>query len=205
MIERGDTKTKILDTAETLFGINGFEAVSLRDITSHAGVNLAAVNYHFQTKDHLIDAVIARRIEPVNARRLEMLDAAGPEPALEQLLEAFLRPALEFRTKALAPLIGRVLSNPDLFVDRIFNVHMAPVAAKFAAAFGRALPSLPPAEIAWRLHFTVGVMTHTLLWGHVFPRVTNGLCSVDDHEALLQRSIQFLAAGFRTPAPNQLS
>ena len=74
MIERTDTKAKILDTAENLFGVNGFESVSLRDITSHARVNLAAVNYHFQTKDHLIDAVIARRIEPVNARRLELLE-----------------------------------------------------------------------------------------------------------------------------------
>ena len=84
MIERTDTKAKILDTAENLFGVNGFESVSLRDITSHAGVNLAAVNYHFQTKDHLIDAVIARRIEPVNARRLELLEALSPQRLLQR-------------------------------------------------------------------------------------------------------------------------
>ena len=78
MAEKADTKARILDTAEKLFGINGFESVSLRDITTDASVNLAAVNYHFQSKDALIDAVIARRIEPLNARRLELLDAAGP-------------------------------------------------------------------------------------------------------------------------------
>jgi AcrR family transcriptional regulator len=200
MIERTDTKGKILDTAEKLFGMNGFESVSLRDITTGAGVNLAAVNYHFQSKDALMDAVIARKIEPVNARRLGLLDAAGERASLEQILDAFLRPVLEIEVHTLTPLIGRVLSNPDLFVDRIFKVHLAPIAARFTAALSAALPGLPPAEIAWRMHFAVGVMTHTILWGHVFPRITQGLCTIDDREALLRRMVQFLAAGFQTPA-----
>lgn len=97
MIERPDTKTRILDTAEKLFGQNGFEATSLRDITAEAKVNLAAINYHFQSKDSLIDAVIQRRIEPVNRRRLEMLDAAGPHPSVEQIVESFVVPLLEAR------------------------------------------------------------------------------------------------------------
>ena len=63
-----DTKTRILDAAEKLFGKSGFDATSLRDITAEADVNLAAVNYHFQSKESLIDAVIARRIEPVNQK-----------------------------------------------------------------------------------------------------------------------------------------
>jgi AcrR family transcriptional regulator len=200
MIERTGTKEKILDTAETLFALNGFDSVSLREITTGAGVNLAAVNYHFHSKDALIDAVIARRIEPVNARRMAMLDAAGPNPTVEVLLEAFLRPVFEIKLNLLSPLIGRVLSNPDLFVDRLFNIHLAPVAQRFSAAFSAALPELPMVDVAWRLHFTVGVMTHTLLWGKIFPRMTQGLCTIDDREALLRRTVQFLAAGFRTPA-----
>lgn len=202
MIEKTDTKARILDTAEKLFGINGFESVSLRDITTSAEVNLAAVNYHFQSKDALIDAVIARRIVPVNARRLELLEAAGPNPSLEAILDAFLRPVFEIKTHVLIPLIGRVMSNPDLFIDRIFNVHLAPVAQRFSRAFSEALPDLPMVDVVWRMHYTVGMMTHTLLWGHVFPRITNGLCTIDDREALLARSVQFLAAGFRTPASN---
>src|ERR1700685_813919 len=104
------TKTRILDAAEKLFGQNGFDATSLRDITAEAQVNLAAVNYHFQSKDSLIDAVIVRRIEPVNRRRLEMLDAAGPHPTLEQILTAFMAPAFEVRMESVAPLMGRILS-----------------------------------------------------------------------------------------------
>ena len=202
MIEKGDTKARILETAEKLFGVSGFESVSLRDITTEAGVNLAAVNYHFQSKDALIDAIIARRIEPINRRRLEMLEATGPSATLETILDAFLRPVFEIQIQALIPLMGRVMSNPDMFMDRLFNVHLAPVALRFNKALADALPGLPVADIAWRLHFSVGVMTHTLLWGHIMPRMTNGLCSIDDREALLQRTVQFLAAGFRTPVAN---
>src|SRR5215470_13225201 len=101
---RLDTKSKILDAAEKLFGIKGFEATSLRDITAEAQVNLAAVNYHFQSKDSLIDAVIARRIEPVNRRRLEMLEAAGPKPTVEQILTAFLTPVLDQDLGSVVPL-----------------------------------------------------------------------------------------------------
>jgi len=205
MIERTDTKVKILDTAEKLFGMNGFDSVSLRDITTGAGVNLAAVNYHFQSKDALIDAVIGRRIEPINARRVAMLDAAGDSPSVETILDAFLRPVFEIQIEPLVPLMGRVMSNPDLFVDRLFNVHLAPVAFRFSGALAGALPELPRVDVVWRLHFSVGVMTHTLLWGHIMPRMSNGLCSIDDREALLQRTVQFLAAGFRTPASPSLS
>ncbi len=59
-----DTKTRILDSAESLFAEHGFEGTSLRQITSAAGVNLASVNYHFRSKDELIRAIFARRVEP---------------------------------------------------------------------------------------------------------------------------------------------
>ena len=124
MIPTLDTKKKLLDTAEKLFGEKGFEATSLRDITTEAQVNLAAVNYHFQSKDSLIDAVIQRRIAPVNCRRLKMLDAAGPDATVEQIVGAFLAPLFEMRTPALVPLFGRILSTPDLFLERVFKKHL---------------------------------------------------------------------------------
>ena len=80
-MRRQDTKSRILDAAEKLFGLNGFEATSLRDITAEAQVNLAAVNYHFQSKDSLIDAVIARRIEPVNRSASKCWRRQGRVPA----------------------------------------------------------------------------------------------------------------------------
>jgi len=203
MSEKADTKSRIVDAAEKLFGMNGFEATSLRDITTEASVNLAAINYHFQSKDSLIDAIVARRIEPVNKRRMELLDAAGPDPTLEQILAAFMAPVMKVKTDAMVPLMGRILSNPDLFVDRVFLKHLAPVSQRFSEALSKVLPDLPPSEVLWRLHFSVAVMTHTMLWGKVYPKITNGICDITDRDALVDRAVRFVAAGFRVPASQE--
>lgn len=199
MSERVDTKSRILDSAEKLFGMNGFESTSLRDITTAADVNLAAINYHFQSKDSLIDAIVARRIEPVNKKRFELLDAAGQDATVEQILNAFMAPVMQVKVDALVPLIGRILSNPEVFVERVFHKHLAPVSQRFVEALSKALPELPPSEILWRLHFSVGVLTHTMLWGRIFPKITNGVCDISDREALVDRAVRFVAAGFRAP------
>jgi len=203
MSEKADTKSRIVDAAEKLFGMNGFEATSLRDITTEASVNLAAINYHFQSKDSLIDAIVARRIEPVNKRRMELLDAAGPNPSLEEILVAFMAPVMQVKTDAMVPLMGRILSNPDLFVDRVFLKHLAPVSQRFSEALSKALPDLAPSEVLWRLHFSVAVMTHTMLWGRVYPKITNGICDITDRNALVDRAVRFVAAGFRAPASQE--
>jgi AcrR family transcriptional regulator len=200
MNERGDTKSRILDSAEKLFGMNGFDATSLRDITTAADVNLAAINYHFQSKDSLIDAIVARRIQPVNKKRFELLEAAGPNPTVEQILTAFMAPVMQVKADAVVPLIGRILSNPELFVERVFHKHLAPVSQRFVEALSKALPELPPSELLWRLHFSVGVVTHIMLWGRIFPKITNGVCDISDREALVERAVTFVAAGFRAPA-----
>jgi AcrR family transcriptional regulator len=200
MNARVDTKGRILDTAEKLFGMNGFDGTSLRDITTAADVNLAAINYHFQSKDSLIDAIVARRIEPVNKKRFELLDAAGPNPSVEQILTAFMAPVMQVKVDAVVPLIGRILSNPEVFVERVFHKHLAPVSQRFVEALSKALPDLPPSEILWRLHFSVGVVTHTMLWGRIYPKITNGVCDISDREALVDRAVRFVAAGFRAPA-----
>jgi AcrR family transcriptional regulator len=200
MNEKPDTKARILDAAEKLFGMKGFEATSLRDITAEAQVNLAAVNYHFQSKDSLIDAVIVRRIEPVNRRRLEMLAAAGPNPALEEILTAFLAPALEQNLESVAPLMGRILSEPK-FVERVFKKLLRPMVETFSSALGQALPEVPASEVGWRLMFMAGVMTHVMRWSDLLPEITGGLCDSTDRPALIERAVAFLAAGFRVPAP----
>src|SRR4029079_13990117 len=110
-----------------LFGEKGFDGTSLRDITAEAQVNLAAVNYHFQSKESLTDAVIERRFAPVNRGRMEMLDAAGPNPTVEQVVEAFLSPLFMVDILPAVPLIGRVLSNPNQFVERVYKKHLVEV------------------------------------------------------------------------------
>src|SRR5260370_10536697 len=125
-----DTKTRFRDAAERLFGKNGFAATALRDITAEAQVNLAAVNYHFQSKESLIDAIIERRLGPINRRRIEMLDAAGPSPSVEQIVEAFLLPLLMMEALPGAALIGPVFSNPRLFVNSVSKKHLIHMAQR---------------------------------------------------------------------------
>jgi AcrR family transcriptional regulator len=191
-----DTKTRILNAAEKLFGKNGFDATSLRDITAEAQVNLAAVNYHFQSKDSLIDAIIERRILPINQRRLEMLDAAGHPPSVEQIVEAFLAPMLMLEVLPAVPLIGRVLSNPDQFFDRVFKKHLRHVAERFSQAIREALPELSPDEAFWRLFFMAGCMTQALALSSVLPLMSS---QPVDRDALMRRLGNFVAAGLRAP------
>lgn len=201
MNEKPDTKARILDAAEKLFGKNGFDATSLRDITAEAQVNLAAVNYHFQSKDSLIDAVIARRIEPVNRKRLDMLAAAGPHPKIEQILTAFLAPLLEQDLGSVVPLMGRMLSDPTQFVDKVFRRYLAPVSQRFQEALRGELPEFDPTELLWKTHFTVGVMTHVMTLAPVLPVLSEGRCDISDRQALIGRIVAFSAAGFRAAVP----
>jgi AcrR family transcriptional regulator len=197
-----DTKNRILDATERLIAEHGVD-VSLRNITAKAKVNLASVNYHFQSKDALIDAVIARRIEPVNARRIEMLDELerefpeGPLP-LERVLTAFLAPVIQLTAgEHIRVLIGRMLSSPDQFMKRVFKRHLAPVVERFGRAFERALPGLPLEDLAWCTLFTVGGMVHMLAWSRMLPVLSHGAVQGDDPKAITEHLVQFAAAGFR--------
>ena len=198
------TKDRILDAAERLLSKKQFDATSLREITTEADVNLAAVNYHFQSKDALIRAVIARRIGPVNVKRLAMLDAieAGAgEGALPigAVIEAFIRPVIELRgtTKTSAPLMGRVFAESAEFLERFFREHLAEVTQRFLTAFERALPGMPREEVFWRMHFLIGSMAHTMISGEFFQMVTGGLCRADDVNGLLRRMVAVFTAAFQ--------
>ena len=200
------TKDRILDAAERLLARKQFEATSLREITAEADVNLAAVNYHFHSKEALIRAVIARRIGPVNVQRLAMLDAieadagAGPLP-IGGVIEAFIRPVIELRgtTKNIAPLMGRVFAESAEFLEHFFREHLAEVTERFLAAFGRAVPLLPREEVFWRTHFLIGSMAHTMIAGEFFQIITDGLCRADDVDGLMRRMIAVFTAAFQAP------
>jgi AcrR family transcriptional regulator len=198
MIARPDTKTRILDAAEKLFGENGFDGTSLRDITTEADVNLAAVNYHFQSKESLIEAVIMRTAGPVNDKRIAMLEAAGPNPTIEQLLEAFVGPVLEQDYEPMAPLMARVLSSPDV-MKRMLKQHMETLSRRFAEGIGKALPELSPSEVIWRIHFTAGAMAHTVTRAPILRDLFGGTLELQDRKLLIARLVKFAAAGFRAP------
>ena len=204
-----NTKDRILDTAERLFARDGVEATSLRAITTEAGVNLAAVNYHFQSKEALLHAVISRRVGPMNSRRIELLNAVearafGDLLPVAEVLDAFLRPVFEMfatNAKEFTPMMGRIFTESTEVLEKVFRTHMAEVAERFMAAFQRALPDIPKLELVWRLHFTFGAMVHTMSATRALKLLSNGLCDPTDVESTLKRMKSFLIGGLMAPIP----
>ncbi len=205
MTEPIDTKSRILDIAEELFGERGLDRVSIRDITDGAKVNLAAINYHFGSKDDLVAAVFERRVVPVNEARLAALDAAeksagNKSPKLEAILAAFIRPALQCSLKspkggtAFSKLFGRCLSEPSPQVEALLKKQFEPLMERMDAALMKALPNLSRTDIFWRMKFTFGALHHWLLTREKF---VPAWVEATDLEEQTQKLITYAAAGFR--------
>jgi AcrR family transcriptional regulator len=209
------TKHRILDAAEALFVEHGFEATSLRSITAAADVNLAAANYHFGSKEELFEAVLTRRLDPMNQRRVALLAAleqeAGDAPvACDRILSALFLPALELaRDPArggsnFLRLLGRAYADPAPFIRHFLSEHYAEMIARFKEAFARALPYLPRRELSWRLHFMMGALSYTLA-GTDALKLIHEIAPVDggaNDELLLRRLAPFLLAGLTSPLPD---
>ncbi len=205
------TKSRILDVAEALFMEHGFEATSLRAITAAASVNLAAVNYHFGSKEELFQSVLTRRLDPMNQQRLDLLTrlerdlAPGPVPC-ERILSAMFIPALalardpERGGKNFLRLLGRAYADPAPFIRRFLSGQYALMIARFKAAFARALPHLPAKELSWRLHFIMGALSYTLAGTDVLKLIAELTpAESGNDEMLLRRLAPFLLAGLQSP------
>ncbi|MCI0678472.1 MAG: TetR family transcriptional regulator [Actinobacteria bacterium] len=163
-----DTRQRIIETAEVLFAQHGYEATSLRQLTDIAGVNIAAVNYHFGSKEKLLTAVLDRVVQPITDQRLEMLDTleAEGEPSVRQLLTAFLQPdldaisALRSRHPDLPRFVSRMYSEGSELMGRIMGRQFADIQRRFYASFRRALPELDEEELGWRMHCIVGIVLY---------------------------------------------
>ncbi len=200
-----DTRARILQAAEALFAEHGFDAVSMRDLTAKAGVNLAAVNYHFGSKQALLAEVFALRASALVEERLRLLEGLARDkqgrPRLEAVVEAFLRPSLEMsqqsggahhmRLRARLAL-ERVGSGgtqyPEIF-DQSNN--------RYIDAIGEALPDLPRTELYWGFHALLGIQNYTMANSGRIQHLSAGTCDPTDVEATLKRLVPFIAAGFR--------
>jgi len=208
------TKDRILDAAEALFMEHGYEATSLRAITAAAAVNLAAVNYHFGSKEELFQSVLTRRLDPMNQARLELLTrleakAAPSALSCERILMALFVPALRLARdparggKDFLRLLGRAYADPAPFIRRFLSEQYAVMIARFKAAFGRALPHLPRKELSWRLHFIMGALSYTLAGTDALKLIAElNPHETTNDEILLRRLAPFLLAGLEAPLPD---
>jgi len=199
-----DTREALLDAAEGLFAEHGIQASSLRAITQQAGANLAAVHYHFGSKEGLVKAVFSRRIGPLNLERLRRLSESTGE--VEEVLRAFIEPVFEMKREApegsrqFARLMGRSFSEPSEDVRAIMTEELGPMFRRFVEALACRLPHLSEPEILWRFHFVAGAMAHTISCGYLLEAYSKGACHAGDPEEALEHLVTFLAAGLRAPA-----
>lgn len=198
---------RILDAAEALFAARGFDGVTLRQIATAAGVDVALANYHFGKKIDLFRAVFERRAPALNDARLSALRAAqteaAPKPAtIEAIIEAFLRPlevAQETADAGWANYLALIayINNSPYWGARMMSDLFDELVLEFIAALKLALPNADESDIYWCYHNLSGALTLTLARTGRLDRLSGGLCHSDDVRAAYDHMIPFVAAGFR--------
>ena len=207
-IPESGSKRKLLETAEQLFADKGFEAVSVRDITQLAKTNVAAVNYHFGSRDSLLGMVMMRYMQPVTEERLARIDTldrkwAGKVVPLEEIIDAYVRPLItqvrksELSERLFYKLMGRIFAQQGNGLPPQIESQLKQVVERFTRSFAKALPEVPPEDLAWRIHFMAGAMIHLLTHQDILHRISGGTSGAPTMEATLGRFIRFAAAGLR--------
>ena len=206
--DSAETKSRLLDAASQLFAERGYSATSLRAVTQAAGVSVSAANYHFGSKLALLHATLGRVIAPVNAERIDRLDAlereAGPAGlSPEAILEAFLAPAVERRdassgTDTFRRLTARLYSDPPDIVAAFKEESFGPLSERFLAALQRALPGRSERELEIAFQFLVGMMVYVISGQpELAPHSQGRLGAPPDDAEMLAQLVRFGAAGLR--------
>ena len=203
------TKNKILDAAESLFAVKGFNGTSLREITSLAEVNLAAVNYHFGSKKELIKAVMSRymnELSPKLEAALKNICDAEKQPTLIEVFSAFVEPLLclnKFKvngTSNFLQLLGRGYTDSQGFLRWFLTTQYPNVISNFVEAVHKAYPELTAEDIFWRLHFTMGTIVFTMSSNDALIDIAqNDFNKTIDISGVIEQVIPYIAAGVAAP------
>lgn len=197
--ERGadSTRERILRASAELFAERGYRGTTMRAIADAAGVNLAAANYHFGSKQRLLAATLRRHVDPINAARASWLNELEANPAamnLVAVLRAFVEPALQGTANGPLPqLVARLYGEPKTLSKPLLERAFGVTAERFIVALKSVLPELDEATLRWRFHFAVGAMVHQLNFSEPMP----GAQSADEPSAdeRSRRLVAFMAAG----------
>jgi AcrR family transcriptional regulator len=201
------TRTAILAAAERLYADRGFGDVTLRDIVAEANVNLAAVNYHFGSKDELIAELFVTRSIQLNRERLRLLQAAeeqgGGRASIDAVLRALVGPTLrgclgpENQRSTAARFMIRVSIESVPPIRRIRNREIDHL-RKFIAAMRRSLSGHSDVELYWGLHFALAMAQQTVRDSERLTKLSEGQCDVDDVEGIIERVVSVAALALTT-------
>jgi AcrR family transcriptional regulator len=205
--QRAETVEQILDVAEELFSKHGLYGVTLKDVAKRVGVHHTLLNYYFDDKKALFDAVFTRRAVISSERRMKALDeyeaAAAGKPTLEGALRTFLDTDLDLYSQNgegwsnYAQLSALVANTPEWGAD-LMDRHFDPVVLKLISLLRKALPDCPEEDIFWGYHFVTGALMLTLARTGRIDKLSHDLCKSDDFGAIKDRMATFMAAGFRS-------
>ncbi|MFN7136790.1 MAG: TetR/AcrR family transcriptional regulator [Thermomonas sp.] len=205
-LQHFSTKDRILYAAEELFAQQGFASTSLRQVTSRADVNIAAVNYHFGSKDNLVNEVFRRRMDVMSAQRLDALHRAleTAPGQLEPILAAFVEPALAMAQDrhgggAFIRVIARTYAENNDSLRKFLSDQYGHVLREFAKAIAGCVPGLGKEELYWRLDFLSGALTYAMADFGLIKR-PSGVSEATHRQRAAQALIRFAAAGFQADA-----
>jgi len=201
------TPDRILLAAERLFSERGIGDVSLREITTAAGVNSAAAHYHFGSKDAVLEELFTRRAKPIAERREQLLGQLKlnrqGRPVLEDVLRAFLQPALELLNTpdgvAFTRLRARMVFETEQVRSQVLGKSFDRTNEMTLIALAKALPKLSSKDLYWRFHFMLASMVYTMARPGRIESLTKGDIDTYDPKAALEQMVRFVAAGFRAP------
>ena len=201
--QRAESMEQILDAAELLFSKHGLYGVTLKDVAKAVGVHHTLLNYYFEDKKKLFDAVFARRAGVTIERRMTALndyEASTDQPTVEGALHAFLDTDLDLYIEGGEGwrnygALGALVSNtPE--GSMLMDEHFDRVVLRLVEILEKAMPDCSREDIFWGYHFVTGALMLTLARTGRIDRLSGGLCSSEDFEAIKLRIATFMAAGF---------
>lgn len=200
-----DTKEQIIKVAERLFAEHGFAGTTLRNVVSEAGVNLAAVHYHFGSKEELYRAVVARFARPIVDRELALLEelkAAHELPSVEAILMAMLKPNLEILSQdrdvllIRAKFMGRCRTEPEP-IQSIANQEFVVAMEAYLDVLQRVLPEQSRSQLSWKFDLVIAALIRVLTEaGKPYGLLKSN--SPEDIQATTQQLVRFLSPGMRS-------
>lgn len=212
----GDTKTRILDVAEVLFAKKGFRQTSISQLARHAKVNLAAVNYHFGSKEGLMDNLLERRLFPILQLRMKRLSAIqdkmvneGQVPDVTELVSAFVEPTFSLTREAsggknFMMIASRLMSEPGETIRPVFVRNFMPAFLLLFELMQKSLPQVAEDDLLWRLHFVLGALEHTMrVHGTTLPPDMFPINRTPEN--MIRLLVRFLSAGMVAEAGGDAS
>lgn len=203
--QRESSVKLILDTAEELFSQHGYFGVTIKDVADKMGIHAALIHYYFAGKQALFDAVFDRRAEYAVATRTAGLDAyeaaSGNHPTVEGALRAYYDGAFDVYInrdegwRNFGRIFAQVNNAPGYGAEKM-DTYFDPLVLRLIGLLQKALPEASPEDLFWSFQFTSGAYTLILSRTGRIDRLSNNVCTSDDFEAVRERFVTFMAAGF---------